>query len=73
MKGFEPSQVKGIGVDTTGSTPLPVDATGQARALYHQLYRLYRNLHDAFGTRQANGSLHEVMKELIRLRKQARK
>lgn len=28
LEGFSPSQVVGIGVDTTGSTPIPVDKTG---------------------------------------------
>ena len=33
VKGFQPDQVIGIGVDTTGSTPIPVDANGQPLAL----------------------------------------
>jgi L-ribulokinase len=43
-----------------------------ARAAYAELYRLYRELHDAFGTAEWSGKLGPVMKELIRLRERQR-
>jgi len=33
IQGFDPSQVVGIGIDTTGSTPIPVDRSGMPLGL----------------------------------------
>src|SRR5690349_10513991 len=35
-EGFSPSKIIGVGVDTTGSTPIPVDANGDPLALSPQ-------------------------------------
>jgi len=39
---------------------------------YKKLYALYRQLHDAFGTKNWNGSLFNVMKELLDIRDEIR-
>jgi L-ribulokinase len=39
VRGFSPKQVIGIGVDTTGSTPIPVDRHGQALAMDRRFSR----------------------------------
>jgi L-ribulokinase len=52
----------------TGLKPRAFRPNPAAHAVYRQLYPLYRQLHDAFGTEQFTGSLRGVMKELLRLR-----
>ena len=42
------------------------------QAVYTRLYRLYRALHDAFGTATWTGQLDHIMKELIDIRQEAR-
>ncbi len=41
------------------------------QAVYAELYRLYKDLHDAFGTADWHGSLHHIMKRLLEIRAQA--
>jgi L-ribulokinase len=36
--------------------------------VYGELYKLYRQLHDAFGMKKSSGSLYNVMKDLLNLR-----
>lgn len=37
-------------------------------AVYERLYRIYRRLHDIFGTTEYKENLHDVMKELLEIR-----
>lgn len=45
----------------------------EAAAVYDRLFRLYRDLHDAFGTKPGPGGLGHVMKELLAVRAAARR
>jgi len=44
----------------------------KAHGTYKELYALYKQLHDAFGTKNSNGNLYDVMKKLIEIRSLAR-
>jgi L-ribulokinase len=54
-------------VRSTVFRPVPAN-----HKVYTQLYALYRDLHDAFGTAAWNGKLDQVMKTLIAIREQQR-
>lgn len=41
--------------------------------IYKRLYSLYKQLHDAFGTKEWNGNMFNVMKELLDIRDEVRK
>jgi L-ribulokinase len=56
----------------TGLKPRVFKPNPKSHAAYTQLYALYRTLHDAFGTTQWQGNLHDVMKKLLTIRSQAR-
>lgn len=56
------------GVKETVYEPRP-----EAVGVYAELYKIYRTLHDAFGTAEWTGSLQHVMKDLIAIRDKARK
>ena len=45
----------------------------KARRVYQEIYPLYKDLHDAFGTKDWNGNLGHVMKQLLEIRAKARK
>jgi L-ribulokinase len=57
----------------TGLKPIVYKPDPKAHAIYRKLYALYKELHDAFGTKEWNGNLYGVMKELIDIRNRVRK
>ena len=57
----------------TGLKPNIYVPDPKAAEVYKKLYSLYKQLHDAFGTKEYNGNLYNVMKDLITIRNQNRK
>src|SRR5688572_24624799 len=56
----------------TGLKPKVFKPNAKAHATYKELYVLYKQLHDAFGTKQWSGNLYGVMKKLIEIRGRVR-
>ena len=57
----------------TGLKPKVYAPDRKAHAVYGQLYKLYRTMHDALGTPAGSGKLYDVMKTLLDIRAKARK
>jgi len=67
-RNYADAQKAMTGVKKRVFTPNP-----QAHSVYRELYPLYRKLHDAFGTKEWNSNLYDVMKKLLEIRMQVRK
>lgn len=48
--------------------PIPANNT-----VYKKIYALYRQMHDSFGTKEWNGMMYNVMKDLLVIRDEARR
>jgi L-ribulokinase len=59
----EAAQARMTGVKPTVYEPIAANV-----AVYAKLYRVYKTLHDAFGTSEFTGSLSGVMKDLVAIR-----
>jgi L-ribulokinase len=57
----------------TGLKPKVYKPNAKNHAVYKEIYALYKELHDAFGTQNWNGNLFGVMKKLIEIRSRVRK
>jgi L-ribulokinase len=65
---FETAQAAMCGIKAQTFRPDRVN-----HGVYKELYKLYSELHDAFGTKAGLGSLHNVMKDLLAIRDRQRK
>jgi L-ribulokinase len=56
----------------TSVAPKSYRPDAKARKVYEQLYRLYRQVHDAFGGLDRSADLSRVMKDLLALKQAQR-
>jgi L-ribulokinase len=68
--GYDSTEEAKRAMTGPGKTFAPIAANHTA---YTRLYRLYRQLHDGFGTGGWNGGMYNVMKELLELRDSVRR
>ena len=57
----------------TGLKPKVYKPNPRAHRVYKRLYALYHQLHDAFGVAGSTTDCHNVMKQLLDIRAEARK
>ena len=55
----------------TGVKDVTYKPVSEDHKIYQELYKLYRQLHDAFGTVDYNASLYNVMKDLLKIKEGA--
>ena len=67
MKNFPSAQAAMTGLKEIEYRPVP-----ESEAVYGEMYPLYKDLHDALGTREHSGDLAHVMKRLIEIRERAK-
>jgi L-ribulokinase len=65
---FDQAQAAMCGIKKESYKPNP-----ENHAVYQELYRVYSQVHDAFGTKAWSGKLYNVMKELLAVRDRQRK
>jgi L-ribulokinase len=69
VSGFDNVEQAQKVITGTGKVYEPI---GKNHLVYKKLYRMYKELHDCFGTRSWQGNLYSVMKELLDLRDNVR-
>ncbi len=57
----------------SGAKPTVYHPDKDRSRLYARLFKLYRQLHDVFGTRQYSSNLHHVMKGLLQIKQETKR